>query len=396
LGRDRRRGKRAVLLRAAVGGLAAVGLVAAAQPFVALSAPAGSVPSFSVDTVSAGAEVTWTVVDPLTTPIEAAVVQDGSPRCFGGGETGNHCFDRISSMVDRHHAAAGFTANYNNGVDILGLAVVDHHAWAPADPHTTSLCVGDAITGSTRPAVSIIKGADATRCRTAVSGERVVADSQVSIEGQGDDGRKGAFWWSVEHFSRVQRTVVGLKQDGSLMVAVVTARKNKDRNGMTIPDTARWLIAHGVVNAIALDGGHQAEAYVDGRGSIVPLQAGEPGVQVSLLLGHVVPAVAPPPAPVATPAPAPVVAIPAVPAIATPTPAPPPTPKPRGPVPGTGVLGNVVLPRLPESGVVPAPAGGAARAAGAGAAGTGGASASQPAAAGGPVESGTASGQTAW
>jgi hypothetical protein len=383
------------VLRAAVGGLAAVGLVAAAHPFVALSAPAGSVPSFSVDTVSSGAEVTWTQIDPLTTPIEAAVVHDGSAHCFGGGDTGNGCFDHISSMVESHHAAAGFTANYNNGTDILGLAVVDHHAWSPADPHTTSLCVGDAISGSTRPAVTIMKGADATRCRTAVSGERVVADSQVSIEGLADDGRKGAFWWSVEHYSKVQRTVVGLKQDGSLLVAVVSARKSRDRNGMSLPDTARWLIAHGVVNAIALDGGHQAEAYVDGRGPIVPLQAGEPGVQVSLLLGHAVPAVALPSAPVAPPAPAPAAAAPAVAAVATVAPAPRPTAKPRGPVPGTGVLGNVVLPRLPESGVVPAPGGAAAGAAAAGA-GTAAASAPYAPAGAGPVTTGTASGQTAW
>jgi hypothetical protein len=354
-----------VLLRTAAGVVTAAVLLVAAQPFAALSAPAGSVPSFSVDTVSRGAEVTWTVVDPLTTPIEAAVVQDGSSRCFGGGDQGNRCFDHIGSMVDRHHAAAGFTANYNNGVDILGLAVVDHHAWATADPHTTSLCVGDAISGATRPAVSITKDADATRCRIAVSGERVVAGRQVSIEGMADDGTKGAFWWSVEHTSPVQRTVVGLKQDGSLLVAVVSARKSRDRNGMSLPDTARWLVDHGVVDAIALDGGHQAEAYVAGRGSIVPLQEGEPAVQVSLLLGHTVPVIPAPPVPVPVPpvpAPAPVAPVPGP---ATPAPAPRPTPTPRGPVPGTGVLGSVVLPRLPESGALPIP-GGAGGASGAG------------------------------
>jgi hypothetical protein len=356
-----------VLLRAAAGVVTALALVGAARPFVALSAPAGSVPSFSVDTVSKGAEVTWTTIDPLTTPIDAAVVQDGSARCFGGSNNGNGCFEHISSMVDRHHAAAGFTANYNNGDDILGLAVVDHHAWAPADPHTTSLCVGDAITGATRPTVTIMKGADATRCRTAVSGERVVADGQVSIEGMADDGRKGAFWWSVEHNSAVQRTVVGLKQDGTLMVAVVSARKSKDRNGMTVPQTARWLIDHGVVNAIALDGGHQAEAYVDGQGSIVPLQAGEPEVQVSLLLGHTVPVTPAPPVPAPpAPAPAPAVTVPSLSAL-IPTSAPHPAVARRGPVPGTGVLGSVVLPRLPESGALPAPGGAAAAGGGPGA-----------------------------
>ncbi|MGH7749967.1 MAG: phosphodiester glycosidase family protein, partial [Candidatus Dormibacteria bacterium] len=288
----RRGGGRAVLLRAAAGTLAALGLAAAVHPFVALSAPAGSVPSFSVDTVSQGAEVTWTAIDPLTTPISAAVADGGAAQCFGNGRTGNGCFNRISTLVDQNNAAAGFTANYNNGTDILGLAVVDHHAYAPPDLHTTSLCVGDAISGSTRPAITITKNANATLCKTAVSGERVVANSQVSIEGLADDGQRGAFWWSVEHYSPVQRTVVGLKQDGTLLVAVVSARKSRDRNGMTVANTARWLIAHGVVDAIALDGGHQAEAFVDGRGPIVPLQAGEPEVQVSLLLGHSVPALA--------------------------------------------------------------------------------------------------------
>jgi hypothetical protein len=381
------------VVRLAAAGIAAVGLVATAGNPIgnALGAGAGGVPSFSVDTISKGAEVTFTIVDPLTTPIDAAVVDDGAPKCFGGGASGNRCFDRISSMVERHQAAAGFTANYNNSVDILGLAVVDHHAYSVPDPHTTSLCVGDAIPGATRPAVTITKDANATRCRTAVSGERVVADGQVAIEGQGDQGNRGAFWWSVEQSSNVQRTVVGLKQDGSLLVAVVSATRSKQRNGMTLPSTAQWLISHGVVNAIALDGGHQAEAYVAGRGSIVPLQAGEPGVQVSLLLGHMLPTRPAPPAPAPPPPPpAPVVA-PALPP--APTPAPPPPAPPRGPVPSTGVLGDVVLPRLPESGVL--------RASGAASASPGATTNTPrlpqaPASSGSPAGSTTAGGLTTW
>ena len=154
----------------------------------------------------------------------------------------------------------------------------------------------------------------------------------------------------------MQRTLVGLKQDGTVLIAVVSARSAKQRNGLTLPQAARWLIDHGVVQAIALDGGHQAEAYVAGRGSIVPLQAGEPGVQVSLMLGRTVPVIPAPPAPPAAAVPA-VVAPAAAPAPVAPAPShrPSPTPTPRGPVPGTGVLGSVVLPRLPESGALPAP-----------------------------------------
>jgi hypothetical protein len=148
------------------------------------------------------------------------------------------------------------------------------------------------------------------------------------------------------------------------------------------------MIAHGVVDAIALDGGHQAEAYVAGRGSIVPLQAGEPGVQVSLLLGHAVPEVAPPPAPI-TPAPAPAAV--AAPAVVTPIHSPTATPTPRGPVPGTGVLGDVILPRLPESGGLPID-GGSASGPAYGAVPV----APSPPVVSGPASSGAVTGQTAW
>jgi Phosphodiester glycosidase len=294
---------------------------------VALGAPAGSVPSFSVDPVSKRSEVTFTRVDPLTTPLEVAVVADGGSSCFGGSRRGNGCFDRISAMVGRHGAAAGLTANFSNGVDILGLAVAGHHAYSPPDPHTTSLCVGDGTPGATRPTVTITREADAIRCRAAVSGERIVTAGRVDVEGRADAGRRGAFWWSVEPGSRVQRTAVGLAQDGTLLLAVVSATRDGQRNGMTLDAAARWLIRQGAVDAISLDGGHQAEAYVSGRGPIVPLQAGEPRVQVSLLLGRTVPVTAPPPPPPAPPPP-------------PPAPALPPPPAPVGPGPATASGGD--------------------------------------------------------
>jgi hypothetical protein len=200
-------------------------------------------------------------------------------------------------------------------------------AYSPPDPHTTSLCVGDGTPGATRPTVTITREADAIRCRAAVSGERIVTAGRVDVEGRADAGRRGAFWWSVEPGSRVQRTAVGLAQDGTLLLAVVSATRDGQRNGMTLDAAARWLIRQGAVDAISLDGGHQAEAYVSGRGPIVPLQAGEPRVQVSLLLGRTVPVTAPPPPPPAPPPP-------------PPAPALPPPPAPVGPGPATASGGD--------------------------------------------------------
>lgn len=391
-----RRVSRGLLLRAGAG-IAVAGLIGTVHPFVVMSAEVGAVPLFGVDTVSKDAEVTYTDVDTLTTPIDAAVVEDGSSSCFGNGETGNGCFDRISSMVTRHGAAAGFTANYNNGIDILGLAVVNHHAYSPPDPNTTSLCVGDALPGQTRPTITITKDANATVCRTAVSGERLVAGGKVSIEGQGQDGKRGAFWWSVEENSPVQRTLLGVKPDGSLLVAVVTARRSGVRDGMTLENAATWMIAHGVTDAIATDGGHQAEVYVAGRGAIVPFQAGEPLVQVSLLLDRTVP-ILPPPPPTQAPT--------AVPASATAGATPGSSgsgtdggghqgPASKPPLPGTGALGSVVMPALPESGVVP-PSGASPDAGAAGGLDPDSGLLPTPPGGDGPPSSGDVTGLTAW
>lgn len=281
---------------------------AAALSVIALLARGGAAamvePSLQLEPLPGDAEVTYTVVDPLQVSIGAAVAGGNTPQCAHSG-----CQATIAELVHQGGAALGFTANYSNGVDVLGLAVVDHHQLAAADPHTTTLCVGDAAVPGQRPPLSITKDADATRCRTAVSGEQVVAGGAPSIEGLADDGRSGHFWWSVQHFRRVERTLVGLRPDGTLLVAVATSRRSGVRNGMTLPEAAAWLVAHGVGDAIALDGGHQADVFSTQHGSQVPLERGLPTMQMALLLGAVQPApagpvsTAPSPQPAAAPAP---------------------------------------------------------------------------------------------
>src|SRR5207302_10805386 len=104
-------------------------------------------------------------------------------QCFAGGARGNGCQATIGELVRSRGGALGVTANYSDGLHILGLAVVDHRLLAPADLHTSALCVGDPAAPGQRPPVTITKTADATACRTAVSGERVVAAGVPAIEG---------------------------------------------------------------------------------------------------------------------------------------------------------------------------------------------------------------------
>lgn len=263
-------------------------------------------PPLQREALPGDAEVTYTVVDPLQVPVDAAAAGEDVPGCAGGGG----CQAPIGGLVRGHGAALGFTANYSDGIHILGLAVSGHRQLAPADPHTTSLCIGDPAGPGQRPPLSITKSASAAQCRTVVSGERVVADGAPAIEGLADDGLRGHFWWSVEHLRRVERTLVGVRADGTLLVAVATAARPGVRDGMTVPEAAAWLIAHGVRDAIALDGGHQADAFSAAHGSQVPLERGEPVLQMVLLLGDV--GAAPPAAGAA--APVPVAAAPAAPA----------------------------------------------------------------------------------
>jgi len=265
---------------AAAGVLAVTGTATLAEPPLQREALPGS------------AEVTYTVVDPLQVPIEAAVAGEGVNRCSASGG----CQASVGALVREHGAALGFTANYSDGVHVLGLAVSDHQQLAPANPHTTSLCVGDPAAPGQRPPVTITKDAGAAQCRTAVSGERVVAAGAPAVEGLADDGLRGHFWWSVEHLRRVERTLVGVRADGTVMVAVATSDRPGLRDGMTVPEAAAWLVAHGVRDAIALDGGHQADVYSASHGSQVPLERGEPVLQAALLLGNVGPAPAAAPA----------------------------------------------------------------------------------------------------
>jgi hypothetical protein len=228
-------------------------------------------------------EVAFAEVDPSRHSVAAAVAGGSAPECFGGDRRGGGCHEPVAALVARDRAQLGITANYSDYTHALGAVIVDHRRATPDDLHTTSLCVGDPVPGHPTP-VRLARGTNTALCRTAVSGERLVTDFHVDIDGVEDSGRRGAFWWSVRPFEHTARTLVGLRPDGSLLLAVASAPPGR-HGGLTLPEAAAWLTDHGARDGIALDGGEQADMVLAGGRHPVPPERGAPRVQVALVVG---------------------------------------------------------------------------------------------------------------
>lgn len=80
------------------------------------------------------------------------------------------------------------------------------------------------------------------------AGPTLVADGQVCVTAQEE-----AFGSDVAS-GRAPRTAIGIRADGTLLLAVVEGRTKASR-GMTLEELAAWLIKMGAVEAINLDGG---------------------------------------------------------------------------------------------------------------------------------------------
>ena len=278
-----------------IGATAMASRVEAAEPN---ASPDPNLPVFAQEPMDSAALMSWAAIDPNVMDLRTAVA--AGPGCTAPG-VGPKCTSTVASLAVPLRGVAAVNANYTNGDVPLGLAVADHVQVAADDPHTTTFCVGDRDPKG-HAAITIGKGLNATVCRTAVSGEAIVQAGIPAIEGTGDAGNRARFWFSVQPPSRVQRTLIGLRADGTLVVAVASSDQTGGRSGMTLPEAAAWMIAHGAVQAIALDGGHMSDAWVTGRGDISPMERGPSPVKTALVLvpvlWHFV--LAPPP-PIPTP-----------------------------------------------------------------------------------------------
>jgi hypothetical protein len=191
--------------------------------------------------------------------------------------------ETVAAMVARHHALLGMTANYTDWIHVLGSAVAGHHSWAPFDLRTTDLCITDGVDG-TRPPVTVVKAADPQRCRAAVSGQLVVSARRPDIEGLADAGHHGAFFWSTRPPVAEPRAMAAVLGDGTVLIALATANRDGIEGGISQYDMVNWLINHGAVDAIEMDGGNQGDMVAAGGGHVVPLGDGVPKMQVALLI----------------------------------------------------------------------------------------------------------------
>ena len=277
--------------------------------------------------ITASAVVTSLVIDPARVRVSAGVASGGGRACFGGGAAGNACQDALGTIVTRERADLGTTANYSDGVNILGTVIVNHHAYSPPNPSTNSLCV----TG-VGPAqrLAIVAIADPGVCTSAVSGERLVSGGRVTVGGDGPISQN-PFWSSVQAGRAVQRTLVGVRADGRMVLAVASGSAAGERDGMTLLEAARWLLARGARDGMALDGGHQAGMFSAVDGDLVPLERGVIHLQSALLFTRL-----PQPPP------------------------PPPAPSPAPPLPDTAMVSplpdTALVDPLPDTGLPPPPA----------------------------------------
>ncbi len=144
------------------------------------------------------------------------------------------------------------------------VLVVASGAWADA---LGAVSVGDPVTLATR--LEPIDGTGDWSGVTAglTAGPHIVRDGAMTDPADWED--EG---FSQSEFSNVRapRTAVGVTASGRLLLVMADGRRPGITVGFTIAELARYLIALGAVDALALDGGGSSQFVVDGLLRNVP------------------------------------------------------------------------------------------------------------------------------
>jgi hypothetical protein len=198
--------------------------------------------------------INLTIIDPEAPGIRFLVTpSNGDPNGpLPGDPNLETTRETTLQFITRQHAQLGINGSFFTFVkhtldtDNVSLVISDGHVVSPLDPH--------------RAWVLNITFDHHVQIRKVTANEVGKPDSQLhdTIAGSDllvDQGKLVAPTGSKFDDSHPPRTAVGVTREGHLLLMTVDGRQPGFSEGMSLQEVARFLMAHGAVEALNLDGG---------------------------------------------------------------------------------------------------------------------------------------------
>jgi hypothetical protein len=198
--------------------------------------------------------INLTIIDPKAPGIRFLVTpSNGDPNGpLPGDPNLETTRETTLQFITRQHAQLGINGSFFTFVkhtldtDNVSLVISDGHVVSPLDPH--------------RAWVLNITPDHHVQIRKVTANEIGKPDSQLhdTIAGSDllvDQGKLVAPTGSKFDDSHPPRTAVGVTREGHLLLMTVDGRQPGFSEGMSLQEVARFLMAHGAVEALNLDGG---------------------------------------------------------------------------------------------------------------------------------------------
>jgi hypothetical protein len=198
--------------------------------------------------------INLTIIDPEAPGIRFLVTpSNGDPNGpLPGDPNLETTRETTLQFITRQHAQLGINGSFFTFVkhtldtDNVSLVISDGHVVSPLDPH--------------RAWVLNITPDHHVQIRKVTANEISKPDSQLhdTIAGSDllvDQGKLVAPTGSKFDDSHPPRTAVGVTREGHLLLMTVDGRQPGFSEGMSLQEVARFLMAHGAVEALNLDGG---------------------------------------------------------------------------------------------------------------------------------------------
>ena len=208
-----------------------------------------------------------TYVDDENKPYKAHILTiDPTKATFTMG-TSNDGKDYTLTKEQRQTTLNHMKAAADNGANVLAGINADFFAIS-SDYHPSGLSVKDGVVigkgSSGRPYLGFTKEgkviigangavADTTNLQTAVGGSHIIVKDGLPDDLDMDD----AFGYTSH-----PRTLAGVKEDGTVVLAVIDGRQEKVSNGAPLARCASFMISLGCVDAINLDGGGSSNLLI--------------------------------------------------------------------------------------------------------------------------------------